>query len=48
MDLVSDLADTVCIEGEPACPACPLRDTCPTGQEFAVARPIAAGSKKPR
>lgn len=49
-DLVSTLADQVCHEDAPNCPACPLSGECPTGQENlrlsgAASRP---GRVKPR
>jgi endonuclease III len=40
-DLVSDLAEQVCREGEPDCPACPLNAECPTAQEAGAA--VSAG-----
>lgn len=46
VDLISDLADTLCLEGEPICPRCPMRSTCPTGLEMKT--PVGAASKKPR
>jgi endonuclease-3 len=46
VDLISALFDQHCHEGEPACPSCPLRGVCPTGQEAKAA--IAGTSKKPR
>ena len=45
VDLISDLADSHCSEGEPACPECPLRSLCPTGSE---ANNLATTMKKPR
>ncbi len=46
VDLISALADVHCYEDDPACPACPLRSVCPTGQEAKAA--MSASSKKPR
>jgi endonuclease-3 len=46
VDLVSELADTCCWDGDPACPACPMHHHCPTG---VLNRPAPAStSKKPR
>jgi endonuclease III len=41
-DAISEVAETYCWEGEPNCPACPLRADCPTGQEVA-AEAVTAG-----
>lgn len=46
VDLVSAVADAVCFEEDPACPSCPLRSVCPTGQE--VMATVTAPSKKSR
>ncbi len=46
VDLISALADAHCYEDDPACPDCPLRNVCPTGQE--VKSLAATASKKPR
>jgi len=46
VDLISVLADSHCYEDDPACPACPLRSVCPTGQEMRAA--ATATAKKPR
>jgi endonuclease-3 len=40
-DLISSLADDLCVEEEPNCPECPLAADCPTGLE--AARTISAG-----
>jgi endonuclease III len=45
VDLVSELAESVCWEDDPACPDCPLHNCCPTG---ALHRPAPPPSKKPR
>jgi endonuclease-3 len=43
VDLISKLAEDHCWENDPACPACPLHKTCPTGIEMKVAAaPVAA------
>jgi endonuclease-3 len=44
VDLISALAEAHCYEDDAACPECPLRTVCPTGQE---ARALAS-AKKPR
>jgi endonuclease III len=36
-DLISDLAEELCGEDEPNCPACPLAGSCATGQEYKTA-----------
>src|SRR5438309_803468 len=36
-DLISALADEVCHEDEPNCPACPLSSCCPTAHEIKAA-----------
>jgi endonuclease-3 len=36
-DLISSLADEVCLEDEPNCQACPMFHHCPTGQEVKAA-----------
>jgi endonuclease-3 len=41
-ELVSALADELCVEGEPNCAACPLNAECPTGQEM-VREAVAVG-----
>jgi endonuclease-3 len=41
VDFVSALAEEACWEGEPNCPACPLRNHCPTAHELKSA-PVAA------
>jgi endonuclease-3 len=48
VDVISELAETSCWETDPACPCCPLYQSCPTG---ALARTTAApptATKKPR
>lgn len=45
-DLISILADEVCWEESPNCPACPLRHECPAAQENR--RPAAAGERGSR
>jgi endonuclease III len=46
VDLISYLAQAHCWEDDPACPQCPLRTGCPTGQ---VCKPTTAKTaKKPR
>jgi endonuclease III len=47
-DLVSALADELCLEDEPACGSCPLAHECPTGQEAARTVTTARGHRKPR
>jgi len=48
-DLISALADEVCFEDEPNCPACPLFAHCPTGQENKATVAAESGSRhKPR
>jgi endonuclease III len=47
VDLISVLAEDHCWEAEPACPACPLHKTCPTGIETKTAA-VAMGGKKSR
>ena len=46
VDMVSALVDAHCYEEAPACPGCPLRTVCPTGQELKAT--MAATSKKSR
>jgi endonuclease-3 len=50
IDLISDLADAVCFEDEPNCPACPLVGSCATGQEHKTAALASEGGNrhKPR
>ncbi len=36
--LLKRLAEEVCVVGEPLCPKCPLRRTCPTAEEMAARR----------
>lgn len=50
IELVTLLAHDLCVDGEPNCPACPLRKDCPTGQERAHAATTAkaAARVKPR
>jgi endonuclease-3 len=36
-DLLAVEATTICVEGTPHCPTCPLKGDCPTGQELLVA-----------
>jgi endonuclease III len=45
IDLISALADEHCWEADPACPACPLHKTCPTGVEMKM---VAVGGKRSR
>jgi endonuclease-3 len=45
IDLISDLANSHCTDGDPTCPECPLRNVCPTGAEI---KQLAATMKKPR
>jgi endonuclease-3 len=49
-DLVSALADELCLEEEPHCAGCPLAADCPTGQEVVgdVGAGIRASRPKPR
>jgi endonuclease-3 len=48
-DLISELAEQLCREGEPDCPACPLNAECPTAQEIGVAVSASRGHRaKPR
>lgn len=48
-DLVSALADDLCLEEEPACGSCPLSGECALGQEAARSVGAARGSRpKPR
>lgn len=47
-DLVSALADELCVEDEPICPECPLRNECATGQEVLRSVGAARGRPKPR
>jgi endonuclease III len=47
VDLVSDLAEACCWEGEPACPECPMHNCCATGS-LARHAPVPSASKKPR
>jgi endonuclease-3 len=49
-DFMSALADEVCFEDEPNCPACPLAGYCPTGQELKAAAVASEGGgrHKPR
>jgi endonuclease III len=49
-DLISALADEVCLEEEPNCPACPLAGYCPTAQEIKAAAVTSEGGgrHKPR
>ena len=42
-ELVSALAEDVCWEGEPNCPACPLSRECPTGYEVLGREAVGAG-----
>jgi len=46
VDLISDLADSLCREDEPICSRCPMRNNCMTGLE--IKTPVGATSKKPR
>ncbi len=55
LDLIEDLAHDTCVEGEPDCPRCVLRKSCPTGlarkEEAALASKQAvaqAGRRPPR
>jgi endonuclease III len=49
-DLISALADEICLEDEPNCPTCPLAQHCPTGQEVKASAVVhESGSRhKPR
>jgi len=47
IDLISALADEHCWEADPACPACPLHKSCPTGVEMKMAA-LAIGGKRSR
>lgn len=47
-DLVSALADELCVDDEPICPSCPLRHECATGQEAARTVSSSRGRPKPR
>lgn len=49
IDLLSALADELCLEDEPQCGSCPLSGDCATGQEVASRVPVGRGSRpKPR
>jgi endonuclease-3 len=45
-DLVSALADELCVEDEPACSSCPLAGECLTGHE--AARTVTASRSRPK
>jgi len=47
-DLMSLHAAELCIEGEPDCPACPLKADCPTGIENVAKKTAETKPKKPR
>src|SRR5262249_50883846 len=49
-DLISAIADEVCLEDEPNCPACPLSGQCPAAAEFKAAGAASefSGRTKPR
>jgi endonuclease-3 len=47
-ELLSALADEVCWDGQPNCPACPLVADCPTGQEHATATVTSVRSSRPK
>ena len=47
-ELVSMLADEVCWEDGPNCPACPLAADCPTGQASARVTAVSARSGRPK
>jgi endonuclease III len=49
-DLISALADDLCVERDPECPSCPLLSECPTGQELvsAASQPAPRSRVKPR
>jgi endonuclease-3 len=49
-DLISAIADEVCLEDEPNCPACQFSAQCPAAQEFKAAAPASefSGRTKPR
>lgn len=44
-DLMEELAHDVCVEGEPICPRCELRQVCPTGQGRLANAPLAKATK---
>jgi endonuclease-3 len=47
-ELISALAEELCVDDEPNCPDCPLISDCPTGQE-SKRTPVAAGrSSRPK
>ncbi len=46
VELLSEHADSICLEDHPKCGKCPLLDDCPTGQELRAAEP--ARPRKPR
>lgn len=48
-DLMSALADELCVEDEPRCSGCPMAGECPTGQEASRTVGVGRGSRpKPR
>ena len=49
-DLISAIADEVCLEDEPNCPACQLSSQCPAAQEFKATAAASefSGRTKPR
>lgn len=46
VDLISALADDICLEDAPACPSCPLHHHCPTGHDYKAL--ATTGRQKPR
>jgi endonuclease-3 len=47
-ELVSALADEVCWDPQPNCPACPLAAECPTGQDQATATVTSVRPSRPK
>ena len=45
VDVISTLAEDHCWESDPACPACPLHKSCPTGIEMKLAAVPVAGKR---
>jgi len=46
-DLMAQLAGTICLPEVPLCPSCPLRQDCPTGQEY-LAKGKSESKPKPK
>lgn len=47
-ELVSALADELCVEEEPQCIACPMAGECPTGQETVQLATVTTRSSRPK